>query len=256
MPSLSSVRKAHSRKRRWHIVQSLFFIFIFALAVFVFFQSPFFMVKEIRITGVKQLGREEVKGLAGLAEGVNIFKADLKQAEGKVALHPMVKKVEMSRDLPDSVIINITERQPVGLIPGQPGYTVIGDDGRCLSVIKNLSTINLPFITGITVKSAVSGQPVSDNKLNAALAYLSAMPDSLKAAVSEINVADLNDIRMFTIDTVEVKFGDDRRIEEKIKLYKEVISQKYRDRIQYIDVSYQGNPVIKFIQQPHDEKQQ
>ncbi len=255
MPSLYPAEHEYPKKRRWHIIQSLFFIFILSLAAFIFLQSSFFKVQEIIVNGNKQFKKEEIVVLSGLQKGINMFKANLKLAESKVALHPAVKQVRISRDLPATVIISLTERKAVGLVAGHGSFIVMSEDGYYLSKVNNLGDINLPIITGIEPGSAGPGQKIADERLKAALDYLLTMPLNIRAAVSEINVSDLNNIRMFTIDKAEVRFGDKERIDEKIRLYQEVINQKYQDRIQYIDISYKGNPVIRFIEPPEQEKQ-
>ncbi len=256
MPALQSAKYSNSRRGRWHIVQSLFFIFVFSLAVFFFLHSPVFSVKEITVTGNKQLGQEEVVTLAGLNKGVNIFKANLIQAKDRVAVHPLVMQVEISRDFPSTIIIDITERKAIGLVPDRGWFIVVSEDGCYLARVSSLSSINLPIITGVTPGSVGPGQRIPGEKLKAALDYLNATPLNIRAAISEINVSDLNNIRIFTMDKAEVRFGDTARIKEKIQLYQEVISQQYQESIQYIDISYKGNPVIKFIERPRQEKEQ
>lgn len=256
MPSLNSARHSHHKKRRWHVIQSLFFIFVFSLAVFFFLQSSFFRVKGIQVNGNKQLRREQIVALTGLAKGINIFKANLKLAEDKIALHPMVKQVNISRELPSTIVINLTERKPVGLAVNPGHFIAVSEDGFYLAKVNNMGTINLPIITGIKISNSGPGQEIVDPKLKAALQYLVAMPLNIRAAVSEINVSDLNNIRMTTIDEAEIRFGDAGRINDKIKLYKEVISQKYSSKIQYMDISYKGSPVVKLIEPSDQEKQQ
>ncbi len=256
MPSLHAAGPSQPKKRRWQVIQSLFFIFVFSLALFVFLQSSFFRVREFRVNGNKQLSREEAVALTGLQEGVNIFKANLPQAAARLALHPMVRQADLSRDLPATVIINLVERKPLALAVRQGSFTVISEDGCCLAKVDDLSRINLPIITGIDPGPAGPGQKIADQRLQPALAYLLAMPENIRAAVSEINVTDLNNIRMFTMDKAEVRLGGEERISEKIKLYQEIINQKYPNRIQYMDISYRGNPVVKFIEPPEQEKQQ
>jgi len=237
------------------MIQSLFFIFVFCLAVYFFLQSPFFGVREINVIGVKRLTSEEVLALSGLTKGVNIFKANIKESAAKVALHPMVRDVEISRELPETVNITVAEREPIGLGAGDGYFVMISDDGYYLSKVTDLSTVNLPIITGLGLGSTGPGQKIPDKRLPAALDYLLAMPLNVRAAVSELNVADLNNIRMFTVDKAEIRLGSDERINEKIILYQQIISQKYDNSIQYMDISYKGNPVIKFNEPAQQEKE-
>lgn len=230
------------------MIQSLFFIFVFSLAVFFFLQSPVFRVKAVEVYGNSQLRREQITALAGLAKGVNIFKANLQQAQSKIVLNPLVKKVEITRHLPSTIIIKVTERKAIGLVSNPGHFISVGEDGYCLALVNNLASINLPIITGVKATKTMPGQNINDAQLSAALAYLVAMPLNMRAAVSEVNVSDLNNIRIFTIDKAEIKLGDLTRVNEKIKLYQAVIGQKYSSKIQYIDISYKGDPVIKFIE--------
>lgn len=248
MPSLHSTRYSRPPKRRWHVIQSLFFIFVFSLAIFFFLQSPVFRVKEVRVQGNNQLSREQILALAGLEKGVNIFKANLAQAQSKLALNPIVKQVTISRHFPATIVIDLTERKAIGLMANPGHFIAVGEDGYCLALVNNLASINLPIITGAKPTNAMPGQSIGDERLKAALAYLIAMPLNMRASVSEINASDLNNIRMFSIDETEVRFGDVNRITEKVKLYQEVTRQKFNNKIQYIDISFKGDPVIKFIE--------
>ncbi|WP_418790561.1 cell division protein FtsQ/DivIB [Phosphitispora sp. TUW77] len=205
------------------------------------------MVKEIAVKGNKVFSTAEVVSLSGLSSGLNIFKVNLKQAESKVGMHPMIKAVQIIRDFPATIIIDITEREQAALVYCTDSFAVISSDGYCLIKESSPGQTNLPIITGEELKSLAPGQKIPGEKLAVALDYLKAMPVNLRAAVSELNVSDLNNIRMYTMDKAEVRFGDKNRIMEKINLYQEVIRQKYDNKIQYIDISYKGSPVIKFV---------
>ncbi len=245
MPEVRTVRIRSAKGGRGHILQSLFFIFVFCLAAYVLLQSSLFRVREITVVGNKQLASNEIIRLTGITKDINIFKANLEQAAGRAALHPMIKLVDIKRDLPATIIIAVTERRPVGILPDRGAFIIVGDDGTYLRKTASLATVNLPIITGVK-PVGMPGQKIADERLKHALNYLLGMSANMWAAVSEVNVSDINNIRVFTIDGVEVKFGDDSRVSEKIKLFQEVISQKYQNRILYINVSYKGRPVIKF----------
>lgn len=256
MPGFHSARYVQETKARWHILHSLFFIFILVLAIFFFLQSSFFRVKNIEVTGLKQLKKEQVVALSGLAPGVNIFRADLRQAQSKIALNPMVGDVQITRKLPRTILVNITERKPLAIIPDKGSFIIVGDGGYVLARVKNLSSVNLPMLTGLKTAGANPGKIIADEKIQIALKYLLTMSLNLRAAVSEINLTDVNNIRIYTIDGVEVRFGDDTRIADKIKLYGEVIGQNYKNKILYIDISYKGSPVIKFMGQEGETKKE
>lgn len=255
MPQVHRTAVSRNRKGRWRILQSLFFIFIFSTAIYMLLHSSLFRVREIVVEGNKLLSKQDVMALTGLSKDLNIFKANLKLAGEKVSLHPMIKEVKITRDLPARIVIKITERKQIGLLIDTGGFIVVGEDGCYLKKVTSLTNVNLPIITGVKPSGSRPGQIIADDRLKSALSYLLTMPANLRAAVSEMNVSDSNNIKMYTIDGAEIRFGDNGRIAEKIKLFQEVIGQKYQNRILYIDISYKGRPVIKFFESSRQENE-
>lgn len=224
------------------------FVLLAVLAMFMFMQSAFFAVTQIKVVGTRQLNTQEVQKISGLNPGINIFKANLPEATGKIRLHPLIETVEISRRFPSRLEIHVTERTAVGLIAGRGEFLQVDGSGVFLAKSSNMGKVNLPIITGITVPKTAPGEKIGGEEIQAALVYLKNMPIKLTAVISEINVRDLNNIKLFTIDGAEVRVGNTERVTDKIRLYEEVAGRKYDRRIQYIDISYNGRPVIKLIE--------
>lgn len=227
------------------------FVLLLALALFMFMHSAFFAVTKINVLGAKQLRNQEILKISGLNTGVNIFKANLREAEDNIRLNPLVKDVEIKRRLPSSIVISVTEREAVGLLADRGDYLELDIDGVLLART-NLGKVSLPIITGAPVKKAAPGAKLDSDQIRAALSYLKNMPLKITATISEINVRDPNNIKFYTLDGAEVRVGDTERATEKIRLYEEVISQNYKKQVQYIDISYKGRPVIKYIEGKQD----
>jgi len=224
-------------------------VLLAAVAVFMFIHSAFFAVTQIKVIGVRQLKNQEILKISGLNPGVNIFKANLTEAENKISLHPLVRIVEIKRRLPSSLEINVTERMALGLVVDRGEFLQVDGDGVYLARTSDMNKVNLPLITGIPPKKSAPGEKLDNDEMRAALVYLKNMPLKITATVSEINVRDPNNIKFYTIDGAEVRVGDTERVNEKINLYQEVISRKYSQPIQYIDISYNGRPVLKFVEE-------
>ena len=204
MPSLYSTSHYHKKSGRWHIIQSLFFIFICCLAVFFFLQSSFFRVREIAVRGNKGFNAAEVVSLSGLSGGVNIFKANLKQAESKVAMHPVIQKVQIFRDFPAAIIIEIKERQEAALVFSGDSFAVISSDGYCLAKESSLGRTNLPIISGAEVGLLAPGQKVAGEKLAAALDYLLVQIDFFRYPF-RITKPDFSFIHSVHADVVQIR---------------------------------------------------
>ena len=234
------------RQKKNNLLKSLFFIFLILAAGFVFLQSSIFAVDNIEVKGIKFLNQEEVRKLTGLHLGINIFKADLKAAGAKVALHPLVKQVEVYRDLPSVVVVQITERQPVGLLPFRGSLLEVDSEGYYLAQAPVGYQGSLPIINGVKVDQVRLGKQVASPLLSGPLSYLAAMSPEFMSKVSEINGADSANIIMYSLDKVMIKLGDETRVKEKLSLVEDRLKQKYSAPVEYIDVSFKGYPVIKF----------
>lgn len=224
------------------------FVLLSALAIFMFMHSAFFAVTQIRVQGLKQLKNHEIVKISGLNAGLNIFKANLKDAEDKIRLLPLVKDVQIKRRLPSTLEVIITERAALGLVSGRGEFLQVDGEGVLLDGTADLSKVNLPIITGAPAKKTAPGEKVESEEILAALSFLKEMPVNILATISEINVQDSNNIKFYTLDGAEVRVGNTERIADKIRLYEEVVSRNYSRRVQYIDISYKGRPVIKFIE--------
>jgi cell division septal protein FtsQ len=108
--------------------------------------TKIFNVKRIEITGCAHVTNEEVRSLLDLEEGENIFSWDMGIAKKRIAAHPWVKSVRISRNfIPASVKTKIEEYVPVACLRiGDRGY-LVSKDGKIF-----VSTAE-PF-NGLTIK--------------------------------------------------------------------------------------------------------
>lgn len=246
MPSINSGRHRQYRKRSFPF-QGLFFILLLLFGIYSLLNSSFFALEKVTVSGNSQLDKAEIVKLSAISPGINIFKLKTGEIEKKILLHPRVKNVEVKRVLPREVQINMVERTGKGLLPKEGSFAVIDVEAVFLYEVGSIEKMNLPIITGVNAGNFKIGEPIISEGLKDALFYLKVMSPEISAIVSEINVADSENIRMYTIDGVEVKLGNTDKAREKLSIYADVISQKYEEKIQYIDLSYYSKPVVKFL---------
>ena len=78
--------------------------------------SDFFLIAHIRVEKNTMMSEADVVALSQLQVGTNLFANDITAAKERLEQHPMVKKVLLHRELPETLVIGIEERQPVGLL--------------------------------------------------------------------------------------------------------------------------------------------
>lgn len=241
------------RRGTTNFVQSLFFILLILIAGFVFLQSSVFEIREVQVNGYKFLNEDNIIELSGITLGTNIFKQNFQQAEQKIKLNPLVKTVTIHRQLPSTVEIVLEERKPKALIPVGSGYIQIDKEGYFLSRLEYTNKARLPFITGIKDIKGAAGKRIISEKLQTALAFLNQMPQGLTDLISEINVADADNVLLYTLEGVQVRLGDNSHIGDKNKILEEVMVKEIAGmKIEYIDLSI-NKPVIKYVENGEEE---
>jgi hypothetical protein len=86
--------------------------------------SERFTVRSIRVHGNILLSQAEIEGAAAI-KGANVFWIDSAEAAARVRRLPLVQRVEISPTLPDTVDVQIVERQPAAFwITGERSYLV------------------------------------------------------------------------------------------------------------------------------------
>jgi cell division septal protein FtsQ len=110
--------------------------------------SESFSVRGIELTGLERLTREEVLEAAGVVEGMSIFELDEEEAQRMLALHPWVRECHVEKRMPDSVAVDVVEREFVALLWSGSLFRV-DLDGTVFEEHPRGAPIDRVMITGI-----------------------------------------------------------------------------------------------------------
>lgn len=237
----------HSKKH--NVFQGLFFVTLVSLAVYVLLQSAVFEVRNIEIIGRNEVPQEELLKLSGVVLGSNIFKVDLSSGEEKIRMLPLISDVQITRKFPATVVIDVTERVPVALLPLEKGFTLIDIEGVYLRQ-GSISEDHYPVITGFDFgKSRITpGQAVTDDIVITALQVIQQLPSELIIQLSEIHIDDRNRVLLYTINGDQGRFGLPEDISQKADVFLQVLGQQHHNqRIEYVDLSSFRSPVVKYV---------
>jgi len=236
------------RPSRHSLLQRIFFLMIFLTTAYVLARSSVFEVREIIVTGNTSLSRENIVLAAGINPGENIFKLDLKSAAEKIKVISMIKSVDMSRHLPRTVEIIVEERKPVALLPVDSGFIQVDDEGFYIQK-GNVGLNGLPVITGLEFEAPSPGGQVKSEKLGTALEVVRGFPGELLQLLSEV-YTDRDQAVVYTLDGVQCRLGAQTDLKQKGEVLVKILgSLKTKDkRIEYIDLSFTGSPVVKYIE--------
>ncbi len=158
--------------------------------------SNYFVIKDVEISGNERLEYHDVIKEAGLEPGLNSLSVSIDDIEMRLKKNPWIKKVSVTRKLPDRVQIDIEEYTPKlwVLADGKMQYADI--NGKVIAPVEPVRFVSLPILE---VEKGVAGpdEPIADilQKLNAA-----GLPVQLDAA-SWIHVGKTNGIEIYFENT-------------------------------------------------------
>lgn len=124
-----------------------------------------FIIHELDVTPGRVITESLIREYTGLHEGMNLFEPDISEIRMKFLHHtPVVKSMTISRHLPDTLRVEIRERQPVARL-GPRGHLVVDGEGWVFGLgARNQS---LPIIIGYDTRSLKPGSHLAGLALDA-----------------------------------------------------------------------------------------
>ena len=167
-------------------------------------KNPDYNVAELAVETDGVLTPESVLDAADLHKGSNIFMVNLSRAKARVEAIPQVEKVQVTRQLPNKISIQINERKPVAWVAPEHGaatrdevakspLSYLVDARGILWPSKKLNPADffLPIIRNYTNGPRSEGQEVEGEEIKAALDLLHTHQDSVIGERFQIQEIDL-----------------------------------------------------------------
>lgn len=134
-------------------------------------RAALFQITGVDFHGVQQVSEEEMRALADLFTGRNIFQVDLTEPARRASANPWVREVRIERNLPNRIGIVFGERTPRAVLQAANGRFLIDRAGVVIVPVRNGEGPGLPVIA-VGSWSAVQRAPVEAEGLRPALALL------------------------------------------------------------------------------------
>jgi len=167
--------------------------------------SAFFDVKKIEVRGTNRASKDDIERIVrSYSEKSGVWNADLKAMKNDVEKINLVKTVVVSRVLPDSVRVNVTERMPKAIVRTEAGDFWADDDARILGEVGKDET-RPPFVLR-GWDEAKNDKAAKDNRERVKI-YLKMLTEwqdyELSKRVSAVNLADLREPQAIVQDSGE-----------------------------------------------------
>ena len=158
--------------------------------------SPRFLVSHVAVDGNVHITARDVITRSGIAEGQNIFDVNLGESAEAIREMPWVREARVRRLLPGRVYIEITEREPVALVPSNE-LLLMDETGKIVAAAYTSGVVDAPLITGGGLGPLSPGDVVRGEGMDEAIEVvrlIGSLGVTAYIGVSEINIDDPTNI--------------------------------------------------------------
>lgn len=191
-------------------------VVLVAGAAAVLWTQPVLKVAEVEISGTKYVPMEQVREVSGVAEGQNLVRVDESAAATAVAQLDWVESVTVSRSLPATVRIEVTEHTPVLFRREGDQALLIDAHGQ-------------PFAYGDPPEGTVeaTGEGVNDREtMKALVAAVNAIDPGVRAQVASVSVPNRWEVEYRLKDGRVVYWGSLEDYQDKALAMRTVLTRE------------------------------
>ena len=184
-----------------------------------FAENDFFLIRQIEVTTDGSLGTGHILEYAKVQTGINLLAVQPRQVREWLLQVPVIANAQVSRRLPDTLVIEVAERVAVARL-GRPGAgSPLAVDGEGHVLGPSSVRAGLPVILGVRDTGLRPGDGVKDPMLAEALAVLdicnrASMRRDLAVATIDLRNDEHLDVGLATGEQVLLSRG---RLEEKLQ---------------------------------------
>ena len=193
-----------------------------------------FVIRSVQVVGNRTLSSEDIVELSGVNPGDNYLLVSSSVLKKRLERNRFIEYVGRDYDYTGTLTLRINERLGMGVVFTAGHYFVLDEDGVVLEEIseQEASTAGTE-IAGLVRRSqtpVVIGEmyPVTEES------QLSAMGHILKALekanllwrTSSVNVANADDLYVFTVEEAKIVLGTDSQLDIKMAIAREVLARR------------------------------
>lgn len=236
------VRKDAGRRRLHRLVALASVGGVFVAAVGVVY-SPVLNVDRVDVEATSHLSADDVRAGAGIDVGSPILMVDLGAAERRLEALPWVDTAVVSRSLPGSIALAITERVPAAGVRIGDTVTLVDATGRVLGPAADAGASSglIEVVLDDQAAELVPGTTVGPD-VAGAIALAERVAENPANAVAAVVVAP--DLHLELVEGGTVLLGDDSDLDQKIEDFRTVYARVDRTCLDTIDVRVPGRSVL------------
>lgn len=175
--------------------------------------TALFEADAVHVEGEIRIDPAELRRLAEVEVGVNVFHLDTGAAEARLARDPRIADASVEADLPDAVTLRIVERVPVGRAEVAGSSVIVADDG---AILPGHARAALPEIR------SVAGELDPDRRTDLA-AILASLAPAIRRNVATVFSEPSGEVLFETRGGVTVTYGRPEELRAKAAALRAVL---------------------------------
>lgn len=239
-----AVERRTFRRRRWQArwrrlrpwLIGLLVLALVGTGVWLVWFSSVMTVSTVRVTGLQQLGAPRVEEVARVPLGRQLARVDLAAIEARVETLPAVRDADVSRSWPDTVRIDVVEREPVAVVSWGEGTQAVDEEGVLFRRFKERPE-ELPLIR--------TAPDVRTEALAEAARVIGVLPGEVADEVDYLDVESVDRVLLRLRDGRDVLWGSAEQAEQKAEVLAVLLDRPETKDVRRIDVSVPGRPTTR-----------
>lgn len=140
-----------SRRRTWTLPIVLAAVAFFTLlaplwAPLLLRRMSFFRVRHVEVSGVRYVEPRDILDRLKVDTSASVWDPT-GPLEERVARHPLVREVTVSRKLPGTLVVRLVENVPVALVPTAKGFRAYDERGVALPIDPTTDDVDVPILS-------------------------------------------------------------------------------------------------------------
>ena len=225
-----SEKQIRKRKVIFKIFKIITILILAIVAVIAIMISPIFNIKNINVKNNNKLSQDQIISLSEVKINDNIFKYSKKNIITKIKENAYVENVKISRILPDTIQIEIKERNPKLMILYGNAYVYVNSQGYILEVSQE--KLELPIVKGYKTKEEdiVAGKRLCNEDLEKLATIIKILNIAKTSEMYEkITVVDIEDSHNYKLileqEQKTAYIGDCSMLEERMLWLKQILEE-------------------------------
>ncbi|MBN1352996.1 FtsQ-type POTRA domain-containing protein [candidate division KSB1 bacterium] len=211
-----------------------------------------FSLKRIKIQGTRVLNDTRLLHQANIEYNKDIFDIELAQIEHRLKSNQMIKEINVKRQIPSTIKIEVTERELVAVIFIESRMHGVDGDGVIISQIDRYALYDLPVLSGVKLNDVMhieKGYSSELQQIAPHLKRLKKMDPLMYHRISEINYRpNLGFTIYLRNDSVPVLLGlenADQKLNRLAFAYPRIEEDFAWSNVEHIDLRFDSQVIVK-----------